>query len=82
MKTRRYIFLIFVVLFTIICIMVVKKRDNKIIENEYVTEKINIKIEENLFYSQKMATLAACETNRRKRYGYTTQNGGIDAGDQ
>lgn len=26
--------------------MVVKKRDNKIIENEYVTEKINIEIEE------------------------------------
>ena len=46
MKTRRYIFLIVVILFTIICIMVVKKRDNKIVENEYVTEKINIEIEE------------------------------------
>lgn len=46
MKTRRYIFLILVILFTIICIMVVKKRDNKIVENEYVTEKINVEIEE------------------------------------
>lgn len=46
MKTRRYIFLILVILFTIICIMAFKKRDNKIVENEYVTEKINIEIEE------------------------------------
>ena len=46
MNTRKYIFLITVVLFTIICIKVVRKRDNKIVENEYVTEKINIEIEE------------------------------------
>lgn len=48
MKTRRYIFLILVILFTIICIMAVKKRDNKIVENEYETEKINIEIEESV----------------------------------
>lgn len=46
MKIRKYIFLIAVFLFTIICIMVTKKRDNKIAENEYVTEKLNIEIEE------------------------------------
>jgi len=48
MKSRKYIFLIVVILFTIICIMAVKKRDNKIIEKEYVTEKINIEIEESV----------------------------------
>ena len=43
MKTIKYIVGI---LFTIICIMVVKKQDNKIEENEYISEKINIEIEE------------------------------------
>jgi len=46
MKTRKYIFLIVVILLTIICIMLVQKRNNRIIENEYITEKINIEIEE------------------------------------
>ena len=43
MKTIKYIV---VILFTIICIMLVQKRDNKVEENQYVTEKINIEIKE------------------------------------
>lgn len=38
--------LIFVIFLTIVCMMKSQKQDNKTIENEYVTEKINIEIEE------------------------------------
>jgi len=43
MKTVRYIFLIVLI---IICIMMVKKQENKIEEKQYITEKINIEIKE------------------------------------
>lgn len=45
MKTRKYIFLIDVILFTLICILIAQNRDNKVVDNEYVTEKINIETE-------------------------------------
>ena len=43
MKTIKYIVGI---LFIIICIMVVKKQDNEIEENGYITEKIKVEIKE------------------------------------
>lgn len=46
MKMRGYTFLIVVVFFIIICLMIVIEPDNKVVENEYVTEKTNIEIKE------------------------------------
>lgn len=46
MKTRKYIFLILVSLVIINCIILARKRDNKVEENQYTTEKINIEIKE------------------------------------